>query len=146
MRGQTTHIAPPSLSGDHPAYAGAGQQRWSLDTRERITPRMRGANVEKIYIPNEEGITPAYGSSHVDYGEYVTTRITPAYAGAGKLMPPTRIARYRITPRMRAVDQFQPEISFIGITPAYAGSSDQFQPEISLLGYPRVCGEQRPTQ
>ena len=134
-------------TGITPAYAGQICFVFSIFSRERDHPRIRGTNSAH---QNSDKAFPGSPPHTRDKYDMVIkakpkTRITPAYAGQIFLYPPTTARITGSPPHTR--DKFYNKYkrnNFSGITPAYAGQILLIPEEEASIGdHPRIRGTNR---
>ena len=138
-------VAVPREAEDHPRVCGEHQHRGSPSLLVRgSSPRMRGAPQRRNDFTARIGIIPAYaGSTPREQKSSGPTTDHPRVCGEhcgrnGQILP-----LWGSSPRMRgALADAVSEIQYIGIIPAYAGSTEFGRCGLSDgQDHPRVCGE-----
>ena len=138
-------VAVPREAEDHPRVCGEHQHRGSPSLLVRgSSPRMRGAPQRRNDFTARIGIIPAYaGSTPREQKSSGPTTDHPRVCGEhcgrnGQILP-----LWGSSPRMRgALADAVSEIQYIGIIPAYAGSTQHRNScQSAHRDHPRVCGE-----
>ena len=133
---------------DHPRVCGEERKRKKLTGWQRGSPpRMRGRGRFPTLRFRHIGITPAYaGKSFRHHGREYVRQDHPRVCGEEEFGQQLVLQAEGSPPRMRGrAVALGCVLSWLGITPAYAGKRAPFQ-KMSTLGrdHPRVCGEEAP--
>ena len=134
-----------SRGQDHPRVCGEHQAALRVARRfEGSSPRMRGAHDMINHGAQVKGIIPAYaGSTFEECCMSHARRDHPRVCGEHERCHAGSVRRLGSSPRMRgALHELVVDIVFVGIIPAYAGSTTVDSDGVLVFqDHPRVCGE-----
>ena len=111
------------------------------------SPRMRGALLDAVDGRREDGIIPAYAGSTAAATAITSDEVDhPRVCGEHPPIASELLMYPGSSPRMRGARVSKVgQGSYVGIIPAYAGSTSFSVPiPVPFRDHPRVCGEHRP--